>query len=166
MNQNKLSSFKETERKVLMMEKNCSSTLLGLMMSRLKALSYNGLVMVLTMGVILSYGMPADACGVIVPRRTPEIPRDVHLVNLDVKNASLDIKIDDQVARVIVDEVFHNPNNYRIEGTFLLPVERGTAVIDRSRWINGKGTKGELLDRGGAWTTYSEMVRSIKEMVL
>ena len=118
----------------------------------------------LTLGMVLAQTLPADACGVIViddrhPRPTPN-------VNISVKNTALDIKIEDQVAVATVDEIFHNSNPYQLEGTFILPILPETAVQNLALWINGKESKGELLDKDKAFQYYQETVRRMIDPAL
>lgn len=118
----------------------------------------------LALGMILAQSNLVNACGVIViddrqPRPTPNI-------NISVKNTSLDIKIEDQVAVATVDEIFHNSNPYQLEGTFILPILPETAVQNLALWINGKESKGELLDKDKAFQYYQETVRRMIDPAL
>jgi len=114
-----------------------------------------GLIMML--GILLAVSPYVEACGRIMIERPPR--PDVSVTNIAVQNATLDIKITDQVATVTVDEVFHNPNNWQLEGTFILPMLPETSVTNLSLWMNGQETKGELLDRDKALQYYEDIVR-------
>ncbi|MEK7309839.1 MAG: VIT and VWA domain-containing protein [Planctomycetota bacterium] len=118
----------------------------------------------LALMIMLGWNAAANACGVIViddrqPRPTP-------MVNISVKNTALDIKIEDQVAVATVDEIFHNSNPYQLEGTFILPILPETAVQNLALWINGKESKGELLDKDKAFQYYQETVRRMIDPAL
>lgn len=123
------------------------------------------MLIVMVLGIILAMETFAEACGRIEIDRRPPRP-NVQVGNMSVKNATLDVKIEEQVAMVTVDEVFHNPNNWQLEGTFILPILPETAVQNLSLWINGTETKGELLDRDKAFQYYQETVRKMIDPAL
>ena len=116
------------------------------------------LLVVVTVIMVMAINGISQACGIIDIDRRP-LPPNEPVTNISVKNTVLDIKIEEQVAVVVVDEVFHNPNNRQLEGTFILPILPETAVQNLSLWINGKETKGELLDKDKAFQYYQEIVR-------
>ena len=122
------------------------------------------MLMVMVLGIIAAINPLAEACGWIDIERPPR--QDVRVVNISVKNTALDVKIEEQVAMVTVDEIFHNSNNYRLEGTFILPILPETAVQNLSLWINGTETKGELLDRDKAFQYYQDTVRKMVDPAL
>jgi len=115
---------------------------------------------------MLGWNAAANACGVIVIDDRPPRPDVRPAVNISVKNTSLDVKIEDQVAVVTVDEIFHNSNPYQLEGTFILPILPETAVQNLSLWIDGKESKGELLDKDKAFQYYQETVRRMIDPAL
>lgn len=120
------------------------------------------MLMVLVMGMVLAIDHFAEACGRITIDRSPRPDTQ----NISVQNATLDVTIDEQVAMVTVDEVFHNSNNWQLEGTFVLPILPETAVQNLALWINGTETKGELLDRDKALQYYQETVRKMVDPAL
>lgn len=85
---------------------------------------------------------------------------------LEVKQHDVTIDIQNAVARVKTDEVFHNPTGARIEGTYLFPVPAESGIKDFSMEINGKEVKGELLDRGEARQIYESIVRTLRDPAL
>lgn len=123
------------------------------------------LLTVFMLGIILAVSPWVEACGIIHIDRRP-LPPDIQITNISVKNTTLDIRIEEQVAMVSVDEIFHNPNNRQLEGTFILPILPETAVQNLSLWINGKETKAELLDRDKALQYYQEVVRRMIDPAL
>lgn len=115
-------------------------------------------LIVLAIGMVVAASPTASACGIIEIDRRP-IPPDIRVINISVKNVTLDIKIEDNIAMVTVDEIFHNPNHRQLEGTFILPILPEASVQNLSLWINGTESKGELLDRDKALQYYLEIVR-------
>ncbi|MFH0889480.1 MAG: VIT and VWA domain-containing protein [Planctomycetota bacterium] len=115
-------------------------------------------LIVLTIGMVVAASPTASACGIIEIDRRP-LPPDIRVTNISVKNTTLDIKIDDNIAMVTVDEIFHNPNHRQLEGNFILPILPEASVRNLSLWINGAESKGELLDSDKALQYYQEIVR-------
>ncbi len=108
------------------------------------------------------------ANGIIVPPRPPR-PRPRRIVRhlpAWVKEAHLKVTITDQVAKTEVNEVFVNPNHWRLEGDFVFPLPADASVTDFSFWMNGKEVKGELLDTKQARDIYTDIVRQIKDPAL
>ena len=107
------------------------------------------------------------ANGIIVVPPRPRPPRVAEpLKQPSVKEARLDVSIDGQTAKVTVDEVFFNPNNWQVEGTFIFPLPADASIDDMSFWMNGKEQKGELLDAQQARQEYLKIVRRIKDPAL
>lgn len=85
---------------------------------------------------------------------------------LEVRQHDVTIDIENAVARVKTDEVFHNPTGSRIEGTYLFPVPPESGIKDFSMEINGKEVKGELLDKSEARGIYEAIVRKMRDPAL
>lgn len=105
----------------------------------------------------------AAACVVIPP---PPPRPDVTPLYLEVKSQRVETSIDDQVARVTVTTVLHNPHASRVEGTFLYPLPPDAAVSDFSYWMGDREIKGELLDRDKARRIYEDIVRTLRDPAL
>jgi Ca-activated chloride channel homolog len=97
----------------------------------------------------------------IMPPRWPRLVRQ--LLPLTVKEHIVTVSIRSQVARTTVEQVFHNPNGRQLEGQFIFPFEDGTAVEGFSLWMNGKETKGELLEAAKARKIYEDIVRRMRD---
>ena len=59
----------------------------------------------------------------VPPRPIPPRPHPV-FAPLELRTQKVDVKIENQVARTTVEQVFYNPNPRRREGTFLSPCPR------------------------------------------
>ena len=124
----------------------------------------------LTAVLLCALASTASANGVIIipphpfpiprprPIRMPR-PQPWRNMTLEVKRATLSVSVDTGSATTSVDEVFHNPWNRRVEGTFLFPLPKGAAISAFSMFVNGKELKGELLDRAQANKVYEDIVR-------
>ena len=101
----------------------------------------------------------------VPPRPIPPRPHPV-FAPLELRAQKVDVKIENQVARTIVEQVFYNPNPRRREGTFLFPVPKGASIKDFRMDVNGKLTKAELLPADKARKIYTDIVRSMKDPAL
>ena len=82
------------------------------------------------------------------------------------KQTQVTVKITDHVALTEVDQYFHNPTNQRLEGYFLFPIPKGASIREFTMDINGKETKGELLESNKAREIYEGIVRKMKDPAL
>lgn len=102
---------------------------------------------------------------VVLPHPRPVPPRLVHFP-LEVKKHIVTCSIRDTVGTTRVDQTFHNPNPQQMEGTYMFPLPETAAVQKFSMWINGKETKGELLDADKARKIYEDIVRKTRDPAL
>ncbi|MBN1417444.1 MAG: VWA domain-containing protein, partial [Planctomycetes bacterium] len=65
----------------------------------------------------------------------------------------------DQVAQVVVRAVFHNPNPFELEGTYMFPIAEDVTVSSFSMRVDGKDVQAELVDAERARRIYEEIVR-------
>jgi len=99
------------------------------------------------------------------PRPRPLPPRLVYMP-LEVKNHNVTCDIRDTVGTTKIDQVFHNPNNQQMEGTYLFPLPETASVQKFSMWMNGKEVHGEVLDAEKARATYEDIVRKMRDPAL
>jgi Ca-activated chloride channel family protein len=85
---------------------------------------------------------------------------------LEVSSCKLTGKIQDQVAVTTIDQEFYNPNNARLEGTFIFPVPKGAQLDHFAMEIDGKKAEAELLAADKARTIYEDIVRRAKDPAL
>ncbi len=76
------------------------------------------------------------------------------------------VTIEDQVAVTHVDQVFYNPNDWAVEGTYIFPMPLDAAVTAFTLWVDGKPVEGEILDAEQARQTYEQIVRSLRDPAL
>jgi len=77
-----------------------------------------------------------------------------------------DVRIKDQVAVTAIDQEFFNPNNQRLEGTFLFPVPKGAQIDKFTMEIGGKQVQAELLAADKARGIYEDIVRKMRDPAL
>ena len=88
------------------------------------------------------------------------------LSQLAVRYHHVTVTIQDQVAVTHVDQVFYNPNDWPIEGTYMFPLPAEAAVSDFTLWIDDQPVKGEVLSAEQARQKYWEIVNSLKDPAL
>ncbi|MDQ6912861.1 MAG: VIT and VWA domain-containing protein [Verrucomicrobiota bacterium] len=85
---------------------------------------------------------------------------------LEVSSHHVDVKIDGQVAVTSIDQEFYNPNDARLEGTYMFPVPKGAHIDKFSMEIGGKMMEAELLPADKARKIYEDIVRTMRDPAL
>ncbi len=85
---------------------------------------------------------------------------------LEVVYHHVNVEIKDQVATTSVDQEFFNPNNERLEGTYIFPLPPGAHIDKFAMDIDGKMVEAELLPADKARALYEEIVRKMKDPAL
>lgn len=93
--------------------------------------------------------------GFIIPRPIP--PFEPAMPKLT--EHKVNVEINEQVARVKVDQVFYNDSRQPIEGTYYFPLPKEASVSDFKMIVDGKVLSGELLDKDKARQIYEDIVR-------
>ncbi len=124
----------------------------------------------LALAVVSCMTVAAMGDGFIVvrpqPRPVPVPQGHYRFAPLEVKYHHVEVEIRGQVAVTKIDQVFHNPNNARLEGDYLFPMPEGANIRRFSMDVNGKMTDAELLDADKARQIYTDIVRSMKDPAL
>ncbi len=79
--------------------------------------------------------------------------------SLTLQSHRVDAVVEEQLAVVTVEHVFHNPGQGTVEGTFLFPLPPGAQVSRFSMTVDGKEMAGEMLDAAEARRIYEDIVR-------
>jgi len=94
----------------------------------------------------------------------PPPPRPPAAMEVREHRAQIDLR--QRVAEVTVEALFHNPNSFRIEGTYLFPIGPDAAVSSFTMTANGKTLEAELLDAEKARSIYEDIVRHLRDPAL
>ncbi len=116
---------------------------------RLKLLKLLGLL-----GVLAASG--ARAQGML-------IPTDTALGPLGIKYQRVSAEIVDGAAVTKVEQVFVNSGPRQLEAHYVFPLPKGAALQDFYLWINGKKTKGEVMEKDKAANIYEGIVRRLQD---
>jgi len=100
------------------------------------------------------------------PRPIPSHRPIRQFLPLELRTQNVEVTIKDQVAVTKLRQVFYNPSDRRMEGTFLFPVPKGARIDKFSMEVNGKMQKAELLDSKKARKIYEDIVRKALDPAL
>ena len=122
------------------------------------------------MAAALLFPTAAHADGIIIPE--PPIcemgpcPGPVPITQLAIRYHRVSVTIENQLAVTRVDQVFHNPNDWTVEGVYMFPLPLDATVTNFSLWIDGEPVQGEVLEASEARRIYEEIVRSMQDPAL
>lgn len=85
---------------------------------------------------------------------------------LGVNYHRVSVEINDLTATTSIDQEFHNPNNARLDGTYVFPLPPGAHIDKFSMDIDGTMTEAELLPADKARSLYEDIVRQMKDPAL
>ncbi|MBN1537905.1 MAG: VWA domain-containing protein [Anaerolineales bacterium] len=135
----------------------------------------------LLLPLVLAFPESAAADGIIIPEPPScwpdecpvpicpgpfDCPPIAPTRQLAIRYHHVGVNITDQVAITHVDQVFFNPNNFQVEGTYIFPLPSGAVVTSFTMWVDGEPVKGEILEAEAAREKYEEIVRNIKDPAL
>lgn len=110
---------------------------------------------------------PVFADGIIIPEPPPDDilwPQPMH--QLVIRYHHVDVEIKDQIAVTHVDQVFYNPNDWQVEGTYVFPLPVGATISDFQMWMNNEPVQGKVLTAEEARRTYEQIVRQMRDPAL
>ncbi len=108
-------------------------------------------------GLVLLVGLaPVQAAGLLIPAEKTLPP-------LAMLNHKVTVAIEDQVAQTRVEQTFRNHTDRQLEATYVFPVPRGASVDKFTMWVDGKETKGELVEAKKARDIYTSIVRRTQD---
>jgi Ca-activated chloride channel family protein len=112
--------------------------------------------MLLALLTVLVGLTPAPAAGLLIPteKTLPPLAMVNHLVT---------VSIEDQVALTRVEQTFRNHTDRPLEATYVFPVPKGASVNKFTMWVDGKETKGELVEAAKARDIYTRIVRRTQD---
>ncbi len=114
-------------------------------------------------------GLLCSACGdgfIVIEQPVPVPLGRFPFAPLEVTSHHVDVQIDGQVAVTSIDQEFYNPNNQRLEGTYMFPVPKEAHIDKFSIEIGGKMVEAELLPAEKARQIYEDIVRRMRDPAL
>ena len=76
---------------------------------------------------------------------------------LAVRRHEVNITVRDQIALVEVDQVFYNPSDDRLEGTFFFPLPNGAAICRLAMYVGDHLMEGEIAEAARARRTFEAL---------
>ncbi len=101
---------------------------------------------------LIFFASLANAQGVL-------LPEDATVPPLAMLKQKIGIAIEDQVAVTTIDQTFRNGTYRALEATYVFPVPKGATVNKFALWVDGKETKGELIDAARARDLYTSIIK-------
>jgi Ca-activated chloride channel homolog len=109
--------------------------------------------------LLLAWAGSAHARGLL-------IPDDKNVPPLAMLNHKVTIAIEDQVAVTRVEQTFRNHTNRPLEATYVFPLPKGAGLDHFTMWVDGKETKGEIIEAAKAREVYTSIVRRTQDPAL
>ncbi|MFQ5856040.1 MAG: VIT domain-containing protein [Anaerolineae bacterium] len=122
------------------------------------------LIVPLLLSAILLMATPASADGIIIVEPPPG--RVVGTTPLAVRDHLVTVNIENQVATTRIDQVFVNPSDVALEGTYVFPLPEGATISEFNMWVDGKKWEGKVLNRDEARQIYESIVRRRQDPAL
>lgn len=94
------------------------------------------------------------------------IPPIWNMEGLEVPYQRVSVTIDNQVATTRVEQLFRNPNDWMLEGTYFFPLPPGAAVSELTMWVDGTPIEARILAKDEARAIYDAIVRQMRDPAL
>ncbi len=132
---------------------------------------YLFLAIAAALAAAFAFPLTVFADGIIIPDPPicdpgPCPPIPLPMEQLVVRYHHVTVTIVDQVAVTHVDQVFYNPNDWQIEGTYIFPIPVDAAVSGFTLWVDGQPVEGQVLSADEARQTYEQIVSSMRDPAL
>ena len=79
--------------------------------------------------------------------------------HLELTSVTVDVQIDERIARTRTDQIFTNHAEWEVEGIYEFTLPAGAIITDLVLWIGDKRIQGEVLEKEEARRTYDDIVR-------
>jgi Ca-activated chloride channel family protein len=99
----------------------------------------------------------ASAAGLMTPAGS-------NLPQLDLRDHTVKVVIEDGYAITTIEQKFANPNGTDLEAVYSFPVPKKAAVSEFTYWIDGKPVTGEIVEKERARKIYNEEKQAGREV--
>ena len=79
--------------------------------------------------------------------------------NLELTEVTVDVRIDERVARTRTDQIFTNHAEWEVEGIYEFTLPEGAIITDLVLWIGDKRVQGLIMEKEEARRVYDDIVR-------
>jgi Ca-activated chloride channel family protein len=73
---------------------------------------------------------------------------------LSLRREVVNVEVDDQLARSVIDQVFENKSDQPVDGTYAFPVPDGAGVAGFASWIDGQRVESVMKEKRDAERTF------------
>ncbi|HUQ05552.1 MAG TPA: VIT domain-containing protein [Kofleriaceae bacterium] len=85
---------------------------------------------------------------------------------LPLRSLTVDVHLENQIARVALDQTFHNPEPQQLEGVYKFALPPDAAVARLAMYVDGKLTESAVVERMRARRIYEEIVYTQRDPAL
>jgi Mg-chelatase subunit ChlD len=114
----------------------------------------------------LDIGAKKEPAGIGTLEPVAAASPDEHIAPLAIESISVTARTVGDYAETVVDEVFKNDSDRRLEGTFRYPFPEDALLVGLAMEIDGKLMEGELVERDKARQIFDEIVDSMRDPAL
>ena len=123
----------------------------------MKKLIFTSLVTIISSLFLLP--VPVFADGIIIPDPPrcdplPCPPIPVLMEQLIIKSHQVTVEIVDQIAFTKVSQIFYNPNDWTIEGSYIFPIPLDATINSFKLWIDHEPISGKVMNAEEARQIY------------
>ena len=86
--------------------------------------------------------------------------------HLELTSVTVDVQIDERIARTRTDQIFTNHAEWEVEGIYEFTLPEGAIITDLVLWIGDKRIQGEVLEKEEARRTYDDIVSQLIDPAL
>ena len=79
--------------------------------------------------------------------------------HLELTAVTVDVRIDERVARTRTDQIFTNHAEWEVEGIYEFTLPEGAIITDLVLWIGDKRVQGLIMEKEEARRVYDDIVR-------
>ena len=83
---------------------------------------------------------------------------DDGLQHLELTSVTVDVQIDERIARTRTDQIFTSHAEWEVEGIYEFTLPEGAIITDLVLWIGDRRIQGEVLEKEEARQTYDDIV--------
>ncbi len=94
------------------------------------------------------------------------IPPVWNMAGLEIPYQRVNVTIENQVATTRVEQLFRNPNDWVLEGTYFFPLPPGASVSQLTMWVNDQPIEAKILGKDEARAIYDAIVRQMRDPAL
>lgn len=94
------------------------------------------------------------------------LPPVWNVEGLEIPYQRVNVTIENQVATTRIEQLFRNPNDWMLEGTYFFPLPPGAAVSELTMWVDGVPIEAKLLAKDEARAIYDAIVRQLRDPAL